>query len=156
MGVRLAAKSLLLCRTELTAVQRLPQVWRVSTVATGKDMLIFVAVPNEDLRIGLQMYLQGEAGMRVTGIAIRAEGLLTQVEASQADVLILDWQLPGASMPELLKEFSALQSPPKIVVLATKPEIEDIALEAGADAFVGKSHSPDSLLEALHSMEKTT
>jgi DNA-binding NarL/FixJ family response regulator len=93
--------------------------------------------------------------MYVSGIAIESERLLVQVEASRADVLLLDWYLPGASMPELLKEFSELQSPPKVVVLAAKPELKDAALDAGADAFVSKSYTPDSLLEVLRSMEKT-
>ena len=102
--------------------------------------------------MGLQMYLQTEVGLNVVGIAIQAQGLIRQLEATEADVLILDWNLRGASMPELLTNIRRLQSPPKIVVLAAKPEVEGVALDAGADVFFDKSYAPDALLELLVSM----
>ena len=80
--------------------------------------------------------------------------LLVQVEASEADVLLLDWQLPGASMIELLSDLRALKPPPKIIILSVKPEIEAPALSAGADAFVSKSAQPDELLEVVRSLKE--
>ena len=117
-------------------------------------MLIFIAASNEDLRVGLQMYLQNEAGMHVVGIAVQAKGLLRQLEATEANVLILDWNLPGESMPDLLADIQQLQFPPKIVVLAAKPELEGAVLDAGADAFFDKGYAPGALLEVLYSMQK--
>lgn len=97
------------------------------------------------------MYLQGETGMRVVGMAVQAKGLVVQVEASEAEVLILDWNLPGASMPDLLADICCLESPPKIIVLAVRPEVEQEALDAGADLFVRKDITPGALLEVLRS-----
>jgi DNA-binding NarL/FixJ family response regulator len=118
-------------------------------------MLIFLAESDQNLRLGMQMLLHQEAGMHVIGMAIQANGLLVQVEASQAEVLILDWHLPGASMPELLSDICRLESPPKIVVLSVSPEAKGPALSAGADAFIGKNAPPDELLEVVRSMKKT-
>ena len=118
-------------------------------------MLIFVAESNEDLRVGLQMYLQNETGMRVVGMAVQAKGLVVQVEVSEAEVLALDWNLPGASMPELIADILRLESPPKIVVLAVRPEVEEEALSAGADAFFSKNRPPDELLEVVRSFRAT-
>lgn len=100
------------------------------------------------------MLLHQEAGIHVIGMAIQAEGLLVQVEASQAEVLILDWHLPGASMPELLSDICRLESPPKIVVLSVNPEVKVQALSAGANAFIGKNAPPDELLEVVRSMKE--
>ena len=92
--------------------------------------------------------------MHVIGMAIQADGLLVQIEASQAEVLILDWHLPGASMPGLLSDIRALVSPPKVVVLSVNPEVRTQALSAGADAFIGKNAPPDELLEVVCSMKE--
>ena len=115
-------------------------------------MRIYVADMNKDIRLGLQMLLHQEAGVQVVGTAAQAKGLLVQVKASQADVLLLDWPLRGASMTELLSDLRALNPPPKIVVLSVKPEVKAPVLSAGADAFVSKSAQPDELLKVIHSL----
>jgi hypothetical protein len=37
----------------------------------------------------------------------------------------------------------------RLIVLSTWAEVKEIALAAGADAFVSKGESPDKLLEVL-------
>ena len=118
-------------------------------------MLIFLAEPDPNLRIGLQLLFQQEPGMHVIGMAIQAEGLLTQLKASGADVLLLEWQLPGTSMKDLLTDIKGLELPPKIVVFSVNPEVESQAISAGADAFISKDGPPDELLEVLRSFKKT-
>ena len=119
-------------------------------------MQIFVAESNEDLRLGLQMLLNRDAGMHVIGMAVQAEGLLRQLEALSVDVLILDWHLSGASMPEFVVDVCQLEWPPKIIALSVKPEEEAEALSSGADAFVSKTRPPEELLEVLHSTIKNS
>jgi len=102
------------------------------------------------------MYLQQEPGLYVTGIASETMGLLTQLEASRPDVLLLDSQLPGGSLSDLLKDIRGLESPPKIVVLSINPEDRITALDAGADAFIDKRLPPDELLEVLRLMKKNS
>ena len=115
-------------------------------------MRIFIAESNEDLRVGLQMFLLRDARMHVIGMAVQAEGLLAQLEAVHVEVLILDWNLPGASMPELVGEIRQLEIPPKILVLSVKPEGKGEAMAAGADMFISKNRPPERLLEVLDSM----
>ena len=118
-------------------------------------MLIFLAESDQALRLGLQMLLHQESGMHVIGMAVQADGLLVQVEASHADVLILDWQLPGASIQDLLSDIRGLETPPKIVVLSINPEEKAPALSAGADAFISKNAPPDDLVEVVRSLKQT-
>lgn len=117
-------------------------------------MQIFVAESDQDLRVGLQMLLHQEAGMHVVGMAIMADGLLVQLEASHADLLIMDWRLPGANMPELIKEIKGLPAPPQVIVLSVNTEAKADALAAGADAFAGKDAPPDQLLEVVRSLKE--
>ena len=120
-------------------------------------MQIFIAESDEDLRIGLQMFLLRDARMHVIGMAVQAKGLVAQLEAVHVEVLILDWHLPGASMPELVGDICQLESPPMILVLSVKPEEEREAMAAGADMFIRKNQPPEVLMEALHSMvERST
>ena len=119
-------------------------------------MRIFIADSNQDFRLGLQMLLRQEPGMYVTGMAIETKGLLKQVTASQADVLLLDWHLPGASTVDLLADIQGLESSPKIVVLSSRSDEKDPALSAGADAFIGKGVQPEEMLELIRSFRETT
>jgi DNA-binding NarL/FixJ family response regulator len=116
-------------------------------------MRIFIADADRELRMGLQMLLHQESGMHVTGIAVQIEGLEAQVAASQPDVLLLDWRLPGGSMPEVLAELR--QSVPRLQVIAmsVRDDDEGEAMAAGADLFVAKNAPPGELLKSLRSME---
>jgi len=115
-------------------------------------MLIFLAESDHNLRLALQMLLHQEAGMHIGGLAMKADGLLAQVNASQADVLLLDWYFSGSPMTAFFTELRREQSSPKVIVLSVKPEDKKAAMAAGADAFVTKNTSPDELLITLNSM----
>jgi DNA-binding NarL/FixJ family response regulator len=112
-------------------------------------MRIFIADADQDLRVSLQLLLHQEPGMSVVGIAVQAESLLAQIAASQPDVVLLDWYLPGRPATDVLAELHALERRPKIVVLCVRPEVESEARAAGADAFVVKGDHAESLLRAV-------
>jgi DNA-binding NarL/FixJ family response regulator len=118
-------------------------------------MRLFIADANQDLRVGLQLRLYQEPGMPVVGMAVRTKGLLTQVTASQPDVLLLDWFLPGRPAADVLADLQVLEQRPRIIVLSVKPETESAALAAGADAFFAKTASSDGLMAILHKMRST-
>jgi DNA-binding NarL/FixJ family response regulator len=115
-------------------------------------MRLFIADADKELRVGLQILLHQEPGMRVIGMAVSAKGLLAQVEACEPDALLLDWHLPGMLMTELLADLQMLDLSPKIVVLSVHPEEMNAAMAAGADAFVSKTEPPDELLVYLRTM----
>ena len=117
-------------------------------------MRVFIADADKQLRVALQILLHQQTGLHVTGMATEARGLLAQVEASQPDVLLIDWNLPGRPMADLLADLQAFVPSPEIVVLSVRPEDKSAALTAGADAFVEKSSAPEKLLEHLHTICK--
>ncbi len=119
-------------------------------------MRLFIADGNSSVRLALQMYLQQEPGMYVTGMATEADGLPAQLEASRPDVLLMDSFLPGSSMQGLLADIRGLETPPKkIVVLSIKPEVKGPALAAGADAFISKNAPPEEMLKLILSFRET-
>jgi DNA-binding NarL/FixJ family response regulator len=115
-------------------------------------MRLFIADEDKQLRVALQILLHQEPGVQVIGVATQAKGLLAQVKACEPDLLLLDWNLPGIAVSELIADLRKLELPPKIVILAVRPEVENAAMAAGADAFVSKNGSPQELLACLSTM----
>ena len=115
-------------------------------------MRLFIADANQMAVVGLQLLLHQEPGMPVVGVAVRTKGLLAQVAASQPDVLLLDWFLPGRPAADVLADLQALEQRPQIIVLSVQPETESAAMAAGADAFIAKTAPPDELVAILRNM----
>ena len=123
-----------------------------------RNLRIFIAEPDRDLRLGLQMLLDPEPGMRVVGIAVRLEELIRQVEAVLPDIVLLEWQLVTAMPEDTIRKLKSVESHPLIIVLHVRPETHKSAIAAGADDFFSKDSPPDQLLESLRKLkqEKTT
>ena len=119
-------------------------------------MRVFIADTRSEARIALMIYLRQEPGIYITGMAVEAQGLSAQVEATQSDVVLLDWHLPGQAVSEVIAELKTLEQRPEIIVLSVRPEVESEAISAGADAFVTKAASPDRLVAILHKMKRQT
>lgn len=114
-----------------------------------KNMRVFIAEEDQDVRVGLQMLLNRQPGLQVVGIATRSDSLVGQVGAAQADIVLLDWELVTAAPEDYIKNLHSLSSQPSIIVLHVRPETRDAAIAAGADDFSSKDQPPDQLLECL-------
>ena len=108
-------------------------------------MRIFIAEADQDVRVGLQMLLDRQPGLQVVGIATRSDGLVGQVGAAQADVVLLDWDLIASNQKYFIRNLHSLSSKPSIIVLHVRPETRDAAIAAGADDFSSKDQPPDQL-----------
>lgn len=114
-----------------------------------ETMRIFIACADEKLRLALLLLLDHQPGMVVVGLSDRMPGLLTQLEGSQPDVLLLNWELSIQSIADLFMDLHALECLPKVIVLSTDPQVRESVLTAGADFFICKDAPPDKLLSAL-------
>ncbi len=118
-----------------------------------RNLRIFIAEPDRDLRIGLEMLLDPEPGMRVVGIAVRPEGLMRQVGAAHSDLVLLDWQLVESAPEDSIKNLKSVESPPHVIVLDVRPETLVRAKAAGADHFFSKDSPPDQLLMCIRKLK---
>lgn len=118
-------------------------------------MRVFIADADQELLMALQILLHQEPGMPLVGIAVRTNGLLAQVGASQPDVVLVDWYLPGRPGRDIVADLHTLERRPQIVVLSVEPGVEGEAQAAGADAFVSKGEPPDKLVAILRTMRST-
>jgi DNA-binding NarL/FixJ family response regulator len=113
------------------------------------QLRIFIGDTNRNGRLGIEMLIDNEPGFQVVGIAVRAEGLVSQVRACQPDIVLLEWHLVRLSPVSIFKEVHALESQPQIIIMDVNVETRQLAIACGADAFFGKDFPGDQLLPAL-------
>jgi len=85
-----------------------------------------------------------------------AEALLVLVSKDPPDLVLVDWELPGKSIEDLISALHACKPKPIVLGMGSNPEYGRKLLKAGADAFVSKSDPPDWLLEVLQKFESRT
>lgn len=117
-------------------------------------MRILIADGRSKVRFALRALLERQAGQDVVGEAGRARDLLALVVASQPDLVLLDWELPGLEANCTLENMRGAVPSLCIVALSGRSEARQTALAAGADAFVSKTDPPERLLAALDGCER--
>jgi two-component system response regulator DesR len=115
-------------------------------------MHVLLATEQADLRISLELLLDQEPGVNIIGSVSETEGLLALIRSAQPDIVILEWDLPGRPMNDLLAAARRLGHQAKFIVLGNQPQQKQKALQAGADAFVEKGGPPERLLAAFREL----
>jgi DNA-binding response OmpR family regulator len=110
---------------------------------------IFLACLDERLRIALLLLLETVPGVVVVGFTDRLQNLLAQIEASEADVLILEWELAAHDFRDLLVRVRKLDYSPKVIYFSGRLEERQQVLESGADYVIFKNAPPDELIPIL-------
>jgi DNA-binding NarL/FixJ family response regulator len=124
---------------------------------------IFLADDQAKVRSALRLLLDHEPGLYVVGEADETEDLLVQVEATNPDLILLDWELPdrsvtnssGGSGSRLISTLRAYCPSLRVIALSGRLEARQASLAAGADAFVSKGDPPERLLTTLRAIEET-
>lgn len=82
-----------------------------------------------------------------------AQGLLTLIQHERAEVVVIDWTLPGKSGLEALQAIKREDKTRhvRVIVLTahSASSLREAALSAGAELFLEKPLRPDALLTAL-------
>jgi len=112
-------------------------------------MRILLAIERSDLRLGLEMLLDEQPGFTVAGSINDAASLLALVKTARPDLVVLEWDLPGGLLTDVLDRVQDDALCPAIIILGVDASTEQPALAAGADAFVLKGDPPEELLIAL-------
>lgn len=111
-----------------------------------------VADNDARVRSALQTLLQQEPGYVQVRESADLNSLAVQVKEFRPDLVLLDWELPGRPAAALLLALNRLDYRPCVIVLSTRPELEQEARSVGADGFVCKGDSPDQLLQLFRSL----
>jgi DNA-binding NarL/FixJ family response regulator len=115
-------------------------------------MRVLLADHHSQVRWALRTAIKEEPGLVVVGEVLESETLLSQAQALRPDLILLEWELPGRPLEEVLSTLHALNNGCQVFILSRQPECETAALEAGADAFISKATAPEELLVALRTL----
>jgi DNA-binding NarL/FixJ family response regulator len=118
-------------------------------------MRIMLADNRHKVRFALRALLEQQRGMEVTDEAADAHHLLARAEKTCPHVVLLDWELPGMKMSDLVPALRQTCPDVLIVALSGRVDARLAALDAGVDAFVSKGDPPEKLLSAINSCAET-
>ena len=115
-------------------------------------MNTLLAIHQSDLRLAIDLLLREEPGIRVLGVVRDTEALLALCKTLLPDLLLVEWNLPGAAISETLPKIKLFKNAPLVIVLGDH-EIDAGTVQAvGADAFVQIGWTPKSLLDVIHQL----
>jgi DNA-binding NarL/FixJ family response regulator len=90
----------------------------------------------------------------LAGEAEEAQSLLELAAGCKAELIVMDEELPGLYLEDLIVGLHALEPRPIVVVVTSELESNRNRSNAGADAFVSKGYGLDSLIETLQKYER--
>lgn len=99
-------------------------------------------------RSALKLVLE-QQGIDVAGDVSDSGELLAWFKTNQADLLLLDWELPDQPGKQIIPILRARYPRLAVIVLNSRPQTRTEALSAGADGFVSKGDPPEYLLSLL-------
>jgi len=117
-------------------------------------MHILLADHHANALWALKTLLQEEPGLEVVGEAVDGENLINLSEMHHPDLILIDRDLPGSPIEDLIAMLHRTVPKPTVIVMSSNPEHGRLLLKAGADAFVSKGEQPDWLLDILRSYRK--
>lgn len=112
---------------------------------------IVLADDHHVMRHGLQMLLDAEPGFDVVAQAGDVGATRRCVLEQRPDVLVVDLNMPGGSVPELITRLRSEAPATRIVVLTMQEQahVASAVLRAGALGYVLKDAADADLVEAI-------
>ncbi len=115
---------------------------------------IVLADDHHLVRQGLRALLSTERSFQVIGEAADGRAALEAVEKHRPDVLILDVSMPGLDGLEVARQVTQRHPHVRTVIVSMHAGEEYVlkAMRSGAQGYVLKDASADTLVEAVHSV----
>lgn len=125
----------------------------IARVTTSPQARLLIADDHTVYRLGLRALLQQHEGFVVVSEASTGEEAVEKALQTHPNVVVMDVQLPDISGIESTRQI-VQQSPSTAVVMLSVVDDEDqvmSAIEAGATAYVSKTDSAETIIEAVRS-----
>ena len=112
---------------------------------------VFVVDDHEMVRTGICKILDGQSDIDVVGHAACGEEALPRLRKLRPDVLVCDVHLPGISGLEVTERVVRGAFGTRVIVVSAMLDgpLPRRAIQAGASAYVGKTHDATELLRAI-------
>jgi len=116
-------------------------------------MTISVLIVDDEalIRSGLQLMLESQPDLRVVAEADNGQAAVELALRHRPDVILMDIQMPQLSGIDAARRITEGDDPPKIVMLTTFGDDENVykALQAGASGFLLKDSRPEDVIRAI-------
>src|SRR3954470_3631787 len=108
------------------------------------------------VRDGLRGMFAGDPDFEVLGEASNGAEALSQAEALQPDVILMDLRMPGGDGVTAIRRLSERTSPSRVLVLTTYDSDTDVvpAIEAGATGYLLKDSPREELFRAVRAAHR--
>jgi DNA-binding NarL/FixJ family response regulator len=112
---------------------------------------VFIVDDHEIIREGLKMILKEAPDLVVVGEAQDGAEAIKKLKVTEADIVLLDMNMPGRSSIELLSDIKAMKPKLHILVLTIHPEDKFAlkTLKAGASGYLCKDTALEELVIAI-------
>jgi DNA-binding NarL/FixJ family response regulator len=119
-------------------------------------MNILIADDHPIVRQGLRQMLASEADMNVVGEARNGHEVVDISKRVEWDVAVLDYNMPGRTGLELVKELKQRHPGRPVLILSMYPEERYAlrALKAGAAGYITKESATGELVNAIRKVAK--
>ncbi|NJN94427.1 MAG: response regulator transcription factor [Anaerolineales bacterium] len=120
----------------------------------GETIRILIADDHAVVREGLRTLISRTPGMELVGEAANGLEAISQGEAFQPDVVLLDMVMPRLNGLEAIPKLKQVVPQVRILVLTSFDDDERVfaAVKAGALGYLLKDSSPQELLQAIRSV----
>lgn len=120
----------------------------------GETIRILIADDHAVVREGLRTLISRTPGMELVGEAANGLEAISQGEALQPDVVLLDMVMPRLNGLEAIPKLKQVTPQVRILVLTSFDDDERVfaAVKAGALGYLLKDSSPQELLQAIRSV----
>jgi len=116
---------------------------------TASPLAVLVVDDSDVLRTVVSHYLDDESDLKVIASVASAAEALEQARRLSPDVVLLDHDMPGRTGLDVLPELRACCPRARIVLFSAISDIRSLALQLGADEFVGKESPFHEVAELL-------
>ena len=119
-------------------------------------MNICIVEDNKPLLENLRLLIEGEPGFRVIGAFSSAEAALAALPWQDANLLLVDIDLPGLSGVDLINKVHPRMPQLQILVYTISEDRDTVfaALKAGAMGYLLKGCPPRELIESLRNLHQ--
>ncbi len=112
---------------------------------------VIIADDRREIRYGLRVLLEEEQAKCVVREAADLRQLMSEVQQTCPDLVLLDWELGPVSGRDILTKLQGACPKTNVVALSARPEARSLALSCGAAAFVLKGDWVEAVLAAVRS-----
>ncbi len=118
---------------------------------SGRPLCVLCVDDHALLAEGMKTRLGLESDMDVVGWIESADTLLDEAQRTEADVILLDIEMPGRDPFEVVRDLQGRRPQARVIVLSAfvRDRYLDVAVKAGAWGYVSKSDTPDDVVEAI-------